>query len=116
MAEAPGQKRGRTFVFVAVVAAVLIVLMTLSLIQRMAPPGVDIVGIAPPADHHTEACYQCHKGIPSAREAADQEVPEGHPEDRCADCHEGHIESAGSGGGGMDQTPVEEADGPRESS
>jgi hypothetical protein len=107
MADAPKRKPNRTLWLVALVAAVLIALMTLSLVQRMAPPGKDIVGTPPPAGHATEACYQCHKGIPPAREVADRELPADHPQDRCADCHEGYVEPTSSRNRDTPQAPVE---------
>ena len=114
MADASRRKRSRTPWLAALVAAVLLALMTLSLVQRIAPPGTDIVGAPPPTDHHTEACYQCHKGIQPAREVADREIPAGHPEGGCADCHEGYVDPTDSENEDARHPPVEGGNGLRE--
>ena len=92
MGEQQQPKRKSGFLLLAIIVVVLIVLMTASLVGRLPPPGLKIVGMAPPTDHHTEGCFGCHRGMPTGAEIEDpDELLEGHPESDCANCHEGYV-------------------------
>jgi len=92
MGEQQRPKRKSGFLLLAGIVVVLIVLITASLIGHLPPPGIKIVDVAAPTDHHTEGCFGCHRGMPTGADIeAGDELPEGHPDSDCANCHEGYI-------------------------
>ncbi len=86
------RKRKLGYISMGVIAAVLVIFMTASLLGRLPPPGADIVDLTPPDDHETTECYRCHRGMSSGSDVTGKELPVPHPQHQCGECHEGFVE------------------------
>jgi hypothetical protein len=86
----PSRARGLAWLLMGLVITVILVIVLSSLLQRPAPPGLEIVGKPVPAKHPAGPCYECHKGMATGAEIQGKRVPAPHPTEQCSQCHAGY--------------------------
>ncbi|MGD8238781.1 MAG: hypothetical protein PVH68_09530 [Armatimonadota bacterium] len=88
------RKQRKTIIWLVIIGAAVMAGVTVMALRSLPPPGAEILGQPLPAEHETEPCYECHRGIPPWSVAVDFQRPEIHPAAGCADCHQGYGEPA----------------------
>jgi len=85
-----GHSRAFAWLLLGLVVLVIVIVAVVSLLQRPAPPGTEIVNQALPANHPGGPCYQCHEGMATGAEIQSKRLPDQHPAERCSQCHKGY--------------------------